>query len=77
MVIEVARSMHRINTALDDHEVEYQPTMIECSFLSDMSMDIIFHASRECLSLRDFVIPYEENFAYFQSSSNVKVAGKL
>jgi len=50
---------------------------IECSFLSDISMDIIVHGSRGCLSLRDFVIPYEENCASFQSSSNVKFAGKF
>lgn len=50
---------------------------IECSFLSDMSMDIIVHGSRGYPSLRDFVIPYEENCASFQSLSNVKFAGKL
>jgi predicted dehydrogenase len=43
----------------------------ECSFLSHMSMDIIVHGSRGCLSLRDFVVPYEENCASFLSSSNV------
>ena len=26
---EVARSLPRINTSLDDHEVKYQPTMME------------------------------------------------
>lgn len=30
MVGDVARSMPRINAALDDHQEEFQPTMIEC-----------------------------------------------
>jgi len=50
---------------------------IECSFLSDISTDIIAHGSRGHLSLSDFGIPYKENCASFQSSSNVKFAGKL
>lgn len=42
---------------------------IECSFLSDMLMDIIVHGSRGCVSLGDFVIPYEENCASFPSTN--------
>jgi predicted dehydrogenase len=47
----------------------------ECSFLSDMSMDIIVHGSRGVLSLHDFVIPYEENCASFFLHQMSKFAG--
>jgi len=44
-----------------------------CSFLSDMSMDLIVNGSRGVLRLHDFVIPYEEDSASYFSTSNVKL----
>lgn len=40
---EVPRSMPRINVALDDHQVEYQPTMIECEgMISKQPISVLF-----------------------------------
>jgi hypothetical protein len=46
-----------------------------CSFLSNMSMDIIVHGSRGVLCLYDFVIPYKEDSISFLSSYNTKFSG--
>lgn len=40
---EMARSMPRINVALDDHQAEYQPTMIECEgTITKQSVPVLF-----------------------------------
>lgn len=46
-----------------------------CSFRSDMSMDLIVNGSRGVLRLHDFVIPYEEESASYFSTSNVTLRG--
>ena len=43
IVGDVARSMPRINVALDDHQAEYQPTMIECEgMIVDQLVSVLF-----------------------------------
>lgn len=40
---EVARSMPRINAALDDHQKEYHPTMIECEgMIANHPVSVLF-----------------------------------
>jgi len=46
MVGEVTRSMPRINVALDDHQAEYWPTMIECEgMITNQPIYILFDPS--------------------------------
>lgn len=41
---DIARSMPKIKVALDDHQVEYRPTMIECEgMISDQHVYVLFH----------------------------------
>lgn len=45
----IARRMPRINVAFDDHQAEYQPTMIECEgMIVDQLASILFDS---CASL--------------------------
>lgn len=40
---DIARGMPRINAALDDHQVEYQPTLIECEgMIDDQHVSVLF-----------------------------------
>ncbi len=40
---DVERTMPRINVALDDHQAEYQPTMIECEgMVVDQPICVLF-----------------------------------
>lgn len=40
---EVVRSMPKINVALNDHQAEYQPTMIECKgMIANQLVSVLF-----------------------------------
>jgi len=40
---DVSRSMPRINATLDDHQVEFQPTMIECEgMIAKLPVSVLF-----------------------------------
>ncbi|KAF8398895.1 hypothetical protein HHK36_014759 [Tetracentron sinense] len=57
-----------------DEEEDGKVATFYCSFLSSVSMDLAVSCSNGSLHLKDFIIPYQENFASFEFTSGAKFA---